>query len=171
MKPSLDIFELPPAAGVKSDKGVLDEKDKKMVCLLIAIGEPEEAVARKLGFSKAQVSAVIRGDDGIEMIIRLQTAAFPDPHARVKRMANLALDTQLKLMLRSDSDAVVAKITSDILDRSMGKATQVVENRNLNVNITDMASADRALTAQHERLARLEAQQQKLLKARAAIKR
>ena len=172
MKSVTDIFDLDlPVAKNVVPATAVDDRDKKMICLLIAMGEPEEAVARKLGFDKNTVNKVIRGNDGIETIIRLQTAAFPDPQARVKRMANVALDRMMKLLMHSTSDATVAKVAGDILDRSMGKATQVVENRNLNVNVTDMASADRALKAQQERLERLEATQKKLLASRrAAIK-
>lgn len=167
-KANLDVFELEPTA---APKAVLDERDKKMVCLLIANGEPEEAVSHKLGFTMKQVSDVIRSDGGLEMIIRLQTALYPDPMQRVKRLGNMALDAQLRILLRSTSDATVAKVASDMLDRGSGKAVQVVESRNLNVSITDMAAADRAMKTANERLAYLEDQQNKLLAARhAALK-
>lgn len=158
----MDLLGVGPREG-----GEMDERDRKMICMLVAMGEPIEAVARKVEVEEKVVHAIIGSDDGMDQILRFQMAMFPDPMVRVKRMANLALDTQMKLMTRAGtSDSVLAKVTQDVLDRAMGKATQVVENRNLNVNVTDMQSADRALKAQQERLARLEAVQQKLLEAR-----
>ena len=159
----LDVFELDP---VKPEQK-LDPRDIKMICLLTALGEPVEQISRKLGVDKEEVSKLIRKDDAIELIIKLQTSVCPDPMARVKRMANMALDTQLRLLMKSTSDAVVSKITFDILDRASGKATQVIESRNLTGNVTDMEQVDKALTAQQERLERLEALQKKLLKSRA----
>lgn len=159
----LDILDIEPAKS--SSKKPLDENGQRMVCLLVALGEPLEQIARKLEVTRTEVDKVINSPGGIEQVIRFQTAAFPDPLARVKRMAHLALDTQMRLLIRSTSDATVAKVASDILDRSTGKATQVIENRNLNVNITDTASADRALRATEERLERLLAVEQKLLQA------
>jgi hypothetical protein len=164
-KPNLlEILDIEPAV-VKD--GRISDVDKKMVCLLMALGEPAEAVARKVGLSKTDVDRIVQTGDGLEQIIRFQTAAFPDPLARVKRMAHMALDTQQKLLIRSKSDATIAKVASDILDRATGKATQVIENRNLNVNVTDQASADRAIRATQERIERLELVQRKLQAAKA----
>lgn len=164
----LDVLELEtvPARPLATPPAMLDEKDKKMVCLLVSMGEPTEAVARKLALTRAQVEMVISSDEGIETLIRFQTAAFPDPMARLRRITHLAIDAQLKILVRSENTAALVKVAQDVLDRTTGKPTQVVENRNLNVNITDMASADRALQSANERLARLEETQKKLMAAK-----
>lgn len=146
------------------EKRQLGEQDKRMVCLLVALGETEEAVARKLEITPKQVSDVIKAPDGIESVIRFQHAAFPDPALRLKKLSNLAIDRLTKILL-TGSDTNAAKVGADFLDRSMGKATQVVENRNLNVQITDMAAADRAIMAAEQRLMRLQETQDKLLAA------
>jgi len=160
-----DVVEISNTIGAV----LLTEDEEKMVAILIAIGEPYEQVARKMKLDKHSVQLFLKSADGIEQIIRVQTSMFPDPSARIKKIANLAIDAQLRLLLRGSSDAVTAKVAQDILDRSMGKATQVAEIRNLTINVTDLASADRALSAQQERLARLEALQNKLLVANGGI--
>ena len=134
----------------------LSEKDKQMVAVLVAVGEPAEQTAGKLGLDRKVVEEYLKSPEGSEQVIRIQTALYPDPGQRLKRLAHLAIDTNVRLLLRGKSEAVVAKVAADVLDRSQGKAVQVHENRNLNVNVTDLAAADRALKAQEERLKKLE---------------
>lgn len=165
-KSDLSILDIEATVVPGGQPGVLlDDKDKKMVCLLIATGEPLEVAASKLELDKMVVERYVKSTEGVEQIIKMQTAMFPDPMVRMKRNVHLAIDASMRLLLRSTSDTVVAKVAADFMDRGCGKATQVIENRNLNINITDMAAADRALAAQQERLERLEATQQKLLAA------
>lgn len=160
----LDILDIEPAAPAAT-RPPLDPRDHKMIRLLVAMGEPLKQVASKLGVLERDVEQSIKSNDGMDEVIRLQTALFPDPAVRVKRIANLALDTQLKLLIRSTSDTTLAKVSQDILDRAGGKATQITENRNLNINVSDGASLDRALKASMERLDRLEETRQKMLSA------
>jgi hypothetical protein len=153
VSPTLEVLDLPVSVVESKEFG---ETEKKMVCLLVAIGEPVEMVAEKLGHSLEVVRAYVHSDAGMERVIKMQTALYPDPVARVKKSVHLAIDASLRLLLKGKNEAVVAKVAADIMDRSMGKAVQIHENRNFNVDVNDMEAADRALLAQQERLDRLE---------------
>jgi hypothetical protein len=156
----LDILEIEaPASDVWTDEL------KKMVLLMVAIGEPISQVAGKFKLKVEQVENLVKSRDGTEAILRMQTALFPDAQVRLKKLAHIAIDQQLRLMLTAKNEGVRAKIASDMLDRSVGKAVQAVENKNQAMADMDLASADRALLAQEERLARLEATQKQLLAA------
>lgn len=158
----VDILDLAPLPG----KGPLSATDKKFVFLLTAMGEPAGVIAEKLGLSEELVGDLCKSKSGVDQIVRMQTALFPNPAERIKRCAHMAIDASVKLLLGGKTEAVVAKVAGDLLDRSQGKAVQITENRNFNVDITDMAAADKALEAQMERLARLESVQAKLLAAK-----
>jgi len=154
----LDILDIEPAKPAQE----LSEEVKKMVLLLIAIGEPSEQVAAKFRLSKFDVDQLVKSKEGIEAILRMQTALFPDAQVRIKKLAHLAVDQQVRLMLTAKSEGVRAKIAADMLDRSVGKAVQVIENRNVAMAGMDMEATDHALRAQEDRLARLEAVQRRL---------
>ena len=51
---------------------------------------------------------------------------------------------------------MVNSATSDLLDRSLGKAVQVTENRNLNFDMNDPRALDKAIQAQLSKLQQLE---------------
>jgi len=157
----LDILDIEPAKPAQ----VLGDDIKKMVLLMIAIGEPSEQVAAKFRLSKDIVDALIRSKDGTEQILRMQTALFPDAQVRIKKLAHLAVDQQVRLMLTAKSEGVRARVATDMLDRSIGKAVQVIETRNIAMAGMDLQATDHALRAQEERLARLEAVQKRLDKA------
>lgn len=170
-KPSLiDILDLgsPPADSSPSEVVMeMNSDQRKMVALLLALGETREEVARKLTIPSGQVEAFCHSQEGVELVVRLQTALFPDPAVRVKKAAHSAIDAALKLLYTSKKEEIVAKIAIDIMDRAMGKAVQVTENRHGAIDLKDVESADKALAAQEERLARLEAIQRKLITSNA----
>lgn len=160
----LDILDL-PAFPVKVQE--MNSDQRKMVALLMALGETREEVARKLLIPASQVESFCHSPEGVELVVRLQTALFPDPTVRVKKAAHSAIDAALKLLYTSKKEEIVAKIAIDLMDRSLGKAVQVNENRNITFDLKDVEAADKALAAQEERLARLEAMQRKLLASHA----
>jgi len=133
------------------------EGNQRMVCFLAAQGDDVDMIAKKLDLPVAFVNGCVNSAQGADMIIRLQNAIFPDVKLRIERLANMALDRKVKLMLTSQNDAVVNSVTTDILDRTLGKAIQVTENRNLNLNMNDPHALDKAIEAQSEKLAKLEA--------------
>lgn len=148
----LDSDESQPLAEVSEREGNL-----RMVCFMIAQGESVESTARKLDLTETYVQGCISSARGADMVVRIQGALFPDVKLRIERLANLALDRKVKLMLTSTNDAVVNSVTTDILDRTLGKAIQITENRNLNLNMNDANALDRAIAAQQEKLKKLEA--------------
>ena len=147
-----DLAVLPPNASTES----VDSTNRKIVCLLIAQGEPREAILAKLGVTNSFFDKIINSDSGIEQIVRLQSALFPDPQQRIKRMANMALDTVAKLMLGAKSEQIRGKMAVDLLDRAGGKAVQRTENVNVDIDNLTQDSLDRALAAQKAKLDRLE---------------
>lgn len=135
----------------------------QMVCLLLALGVPTEAICKKTNTVPAFVQAVQRSDAGCEHILRMQNALYPDPKVRIKKMVHMALDAKQRILL-TGTDTLKDKVATDILDRDMGKATQVVENRSIDIAVGDIKQLDRSLEAaelrlkQHEELeARLKA--------------
>lgn len=132
------------------------EGNIRLVCFLAAQGEGVETIARKLDLPEAFVDGCIHSSQGADMIVRFQNAIFTDVPTRINKVANLALDRKIKLMLTSTNDAVVNSATSDLLDRSLGKAVQVTENRNLNFDMNDPRALDKAIQAQLSKLQQLE---------------
>lgn len=147
-----DLAVLPKNASTES----VDSTNRKIVCLLVAQGEPREAIMEKLGVKGEFIDRILHSDSGIEQIVRLQSALFPDPQQRIKRMANMALDTVAKLMLGAKSEQVRLKGAVDLLDRAAGKAVQRTENVNIDIDNLTQDGLDRALLAQKQKLDRLE---------------
>ena len=148
----LDVVQDKPLSQLTEREGNI-----RMVCFLAAQGDDVGTIVRKLDLPEQFVLGCINSSQGADMIVRLQNAMFPDVRLRIDRLANLALDRKVKLMLTSTNDAVVNAVTTDLLDRTLGKAIQVTENRNLNLNMNDPLALDKAIEAQSEKLAKLEA--------------
>lgn len=127
----------------------------KLICFYVAQGEPADAVAKKLGCSNEQVERILASPEGTEMVIRLQTALYPDVRTRIAKITHLAVDTKFRLLMTSTSEAIKDKVATDLLDRAMGKATQVTENRNYNFDAKDAEALQRQLDAGRERLDKL----------------
>jgi hypothetical protein len=148
------------------EKQTEDEKVRNLQCatMFLAMGESMEMVARKFRLDPMEFATYVRSEQGMDLLIRLQSGMFSDPAERVKRMQHMALDTMTKLLFRA-TDATQAKVAADILDRGGGKAVQRIETRST-ISVTDIAKADEVLVNQSERLARLEEKKKLLLSAR-----
>lgn len=161
-RPQLDPMEVQP---VVQEPVPLREQELrfKMVCLLIANGESQEATARKVGCSLEWVRKIISAPVGMDMIVKMQQDSNPDHNSRLKKMAGIALDAQTRLLLSQTTPAaVLAKVSNDVVDRAHGKATQVTESRVFNFDLKDAKKVDDAIKASEEKLARIEALQKKL---------
>ncbi len=132
------------------------EGNIRLVCFMAAQGDTQEAIARKLDLSETFVDAVLSTPSGADMVVRLQATMFPDTRSRLTRLSNVALDKKTKILLTSQNEALVNTVATDILDRVLGKATQVTESRNFNFNASDMESLDRAIASQGEKLKKLD---------------
>lgn len=139
-----------------------------MVAMLSALGTPAADISSRLGLPQNRVECYMTEPATADLIIRLQGSLYPDPAVRVKRVANMALDKIVKTMLTDGKQGFAA--AESLLDRAMGKAIQVTENRNLNVNMNDPKAVDSAIAAQTERIARLEASQSKLRQATKVVR-
>lgn len=147
----LDEVNATPIAKVSEREGNI-----RLVCFLAAQGEGVETIARKMDLPETFVDACVHSAQGADMIVRFQNALYTDVPTRINKTANLALDRKIKLMLTSTNDAVVNSATSDLLDRSLGKAIQVTENRNMNFDMNDPRALDKAIQAQLTKLQKLE---------------
>ena len=138
-----------------------------MAAFLVANGEPSEQAAMKMGAPLRLVQDFIKSPRGSELVVKMQSALFPDPVTRVRKLANVAVDVMSQILLRGDVKPELRfKAAVDVMDRAMGKAVQVHESRSLVVNVDNLEAADRALAAQQERLTRLEEMQKKLMRSR-----
>lgn len=134
----------------------------KLACFFAAQGEPLEAIAKKLGTTLELVEAAVNSPQGTELVIRLQTALFPDIRQRIQRAAHSAMDVKLRILNTSSNEALRDKVATDILDRTLGKATQVTENRNMNFDVKDHEALTRQLAAGRERLDKIESMKRAL---------
>lgn len=128
----------------------------QMVCLMIANGEPISSVATKLKLSEKLVENIVMIPSSMEMIVRFQHDIAPEPRQRIGKMASIALDVQTRLLLGSAPDSVKAMVSENVLNRAMGKATQVIETRTLHFDLKDAAAIDNAMKASQEKLKRIE---------------
>lgn len=156
------------AAAMGTDKA--DEIDVKfqMICLLLALGVPEESICKKAGVAPNYVDAVKRSQQGQENVIRMQNAMYPDIKVRIKKMTHLALDVQMKTLM-GGSDVLKNKVAESILDRDIGKATQVVESRSVDIAAGDVKQLDKAIVSVEARLKKHEEMAALLKKSRATV--
>ncbi len=131
--------------GAVAESVSADAKLLRVVASLAAAGSDTATVAKAIDLPEAQVAAMIKSKECITLINRIQTAFCPDPAQRVKQMGNLALDTIQSVMLTADKDADKLKAAIDLADRALGKATQVVETRNLNFNVNEVGQLDESI--------------------------
>lgn len=140
-----------------------EELLRQMVCLLVANGEGQDAVAKKLDLTAMQVRSIVSQPASMDLIVRFQAETSSSVSQRVKKLAHLAVDVQTRILLdEKTAPAVRAKIAQEVLDRAEGKAVQVVENRNLNFDLKDAQAIDRQMAAQMQKLQRIEDMQRKL---------
>lgn len=134
----------------------------QMVCLMVANGETIEAVARKLQTTEKVIEMYLKTPQAQDMVVRFQHDIAPEPRARVAKMANVALDVQTRLLLGGASDTVKASVAQSVLDRHLGKATQVLETRSMHFDLKDSVAIDNALKASQEKLKKIEDMQKRL---------
>lgn len=161
----LSILDLALSGTTPSVATEVREQDKKLVLTMVALGEPTDAVARKLGVRLPFIDSLVKSDEGVNEIIRLQSALFPDPQLRIKKLANLALDVKLRLMLTAKSEVVRNSASTDILDRAGGKAVQRTQEVNSFDDLTPEA-LDRTIAKQNEKLDKLKATEARIRAAR-----
>lgn len=150
------LLELKPSMS-QSDLNI------RMVCFFIAQGEPLSSVAQKLGLAIEFVERISSSPGGSELVVRLQTALYPDVTNRVKRTAHMALDFKVKALLATDTPLLLKNtIATDLLDRSEGKATQITENRNINFDAKTADELDRQILASNDRLKKISEMKLKL---------
>lgn len=142
-----------------------NEVDYRLVAFFAAQGVPMDDIAQRMEKPVEWVDVVLGSSRGSDLMLKYQASLFPNVQDRVKRLASIALDTQVKMLLTSQSEKTLLTLTNNLLDRSMGKAIQVTETRSINVNVDDVDALDRALIAQQERLKKLESMERALLPA------
>jgi hypothetical protein len=116
---------------------------------------------------QVRVETLLSEPANADLVIRLQGSLYPDVQQRIKRLGNAALDQIHKTMLTGAPKERFAAAES-LLDRAIGKAIQVTESRNLNINVNDPKAVDAALTTQQSRIAKLEQARDKLKTAKLA---
>lgn len=156
--------DLPVETFVEDAQVELSQSNQQMIALLVANGEALPSVANKLQLQLADVQAFLRTKEGASLVVRFQSSKGNDPRQRIKGLTNLAIDTAVELLL-TGKEATRTKVAIDLMDRGMGKAVQVVETRNYDSAMQDMAAADKAIAAQKARLDTLQKLEEKLLLA------
>jgi hypothetical protein len=140
------------------------EVNQKLICFYAAQGFPAEDIAKKVSVSETVVDVVLTSTEGASQVIRLQNTLYPNTKDRVGRIANLALDKQIRLLLNSTDDKLVYAVSEKLLDRAMGRAVQTVETKNLNLNV-DVTQIDKQIEAQMDRIKSLESMSERLKKS------
>lgn len=136
---------------------------EQLVCVLVANGESTKAIAKKLDLPDSYIDRVCASPRGQDMVVRFQIDVCPDPRSRIKKLAELAVNVQTKLLVDPKTPvAVLAKVSQDVIDRAHGKATQVIESHNLNFDVKDAVQLEKALQASQDKLKRIEDMRKKL---------
>ncbi len=159
------VLDIPAPVDVTS-KGKESEIKFQSICLLLALDVPVETVAKKTGSTVTLVEFIKESEPGAEQIVRMQSALYPDPRQRIKKLVNSAIDVKAKLMLTAKSEAIRDKVATDILDRDLGKPVQVTENRNINIKDGDIGQLNKALQSAEDRLKKHEDLEKRLKAAR-----
>jgi hypothetical protein len=131
-------------AGIAANQ-TANEQLLRVVSALAATGSDAETISKTLGMELAKVRELLGTKAAAVTIARIQSVFYPEAGQRVKKLANLALDTILTVMLTADKDETRLKAAQDLADRAMGKAVQVTENRNLNFNVNEVNSLDQSI--------------------------
>ena len=138
------------------------ELSRKLITFYTAQGMPRELLCEKLQVTSQVVDIVLKSREGAAEIIRLQGLMFPNVHDRVRRLSHIALDKQSEILLRSEDDKLIAQVSEKMLDRGLGKATQVIESRNFHFEAGDIKQVESAIDQQINRIAKLEEMSKKL---------
>ena len=136
-----------------AEKQASNEQLLRVVSALAATGSDVGTISKTLGLVEDQVRELLGTKLAAATIARIQSVFYPDASQRVTQLGNLALDTILQVMLTAEKDSDRLKAAQDLADRALGKATQVVETRNLNFNVGEVEQLDQSIEMLQKKIA------------------
>lgn len=153
----LNVTEITKAVVEDEEFTALSEREQnqKLMALYAAVGDSAEAIARKLSLPDAVVNAFLNSGQGVAQVLRFQQTYIQDPAQRVKALGNAAVDVIFTIARTADKPETRLKAAVDLADRAMGKAVQVVENRNINFDVGNIDEMERQIAARQERVSKL----------------
>lgn len=149
------------------DEYSVSELDR-VVCFLVARGMSFEQASARLGLTERESKRLKRRKELLQLVLQIQTALQIPLTEQIKRLAPLALQKKMELILHGKNENVQNSAASFIIEQAEGRATQKIEMQSLTLDArAEMHELDTALRAQQDRLHILAEQKQKLLEARA----
>lgn len=137
---------------------------EKAAIAMLATGMSMASVAKTLDLEEYSVQALIKRDDAIELLCKIQDGLGLTAEERLAKAANMAVAKQIAL-INSDNERIAGEAARYVLDQAMGKALQRSEIRStvLTADARDIHSKYEAL---QESLKQVAKQREALLAAR-----
>lgn len=127
-----------------------------------AAGAGQEDLAREFKIEPSQIYRLCQRDWFTRLVLNFQSELFKTPEERIKAVANHAIETKYMLMLHG-TDQIKDRVSTDFLDRALGKATQYIESTNHNTYTADNEKVvEEDIKKLQERIEAMEAQRKKL---------
>lgn len=133
----------------------------KASAVLFAVGLSEKDVEDIVGLPEGTGEQLREMTVGL--VLKIQLAMGMGPEKRISAMVQQALDVKSRLLASGDAKTQLA-VSTDILDRNMGKAVQTTQSINTNLNITsNPQELDNRLFALQRRLGQISERKMKLV--------
>lgn len=137
----------------------------KYFAILFAVGLSNEQVSRVIGYPEEYVVELRNSSTVVDLVLLIQTALSFSPEKRIALAVQQAIDVKLQLLARGD-DKTKNSVSTEFLDRHLGKPLQTTQSLNVNLNASsDAKQIDGRLAQLMARLQLMEDKKMKLLKA------
>lgn len=131
--------------------------------LAFAVGLPNEVMLQIFDWTEEELETMKVSPRISELTNQIQVALNMDPSKRLAAAMNLAIDTKLHL-LRTGDHKIKQAVSTDVMDRVLGKPLQTTQNLNQNLNVTVTGTElDKRLEQADARIRLLEDKRRKLL--------
>lgn len=133
------------------------------VALSFAVGLPNEVMLQIFDWTEQELESMKGSPRISELTNQIQVALNMDPSKRLAAAMNLAIDTKL-MLLRTGDHKIKQAVSTDVMDRVLGKPLQTTQSLNTNLNM--VVSGDeltRRMKQADDRINLLEDKRRKLL--------
>ena len=138
----------------------------KLVASLLACGLGEQQISAISGLQPSEVRGYRDQDSVAHLVNQIHSMMGLSAEQRIARSIQTVIDKKLRLLQVSKDEKLVDKVGTELLERQFGKAVQTTQS--ISVSLQGSTTLDELVHKQKavdERLAKLSADKQKLLRS------
>jgi len=102
----------------------------------VARGTPSEEISVRLNVDEDVISDWYETSWFPELVLEMQVIMGMGLNERIEAISTVAFEKQTKLLLRSQNEGILERVSSNLLDRQLGRAPQHIEVKSTSLNIT-----------------------------------